>query len=140
MLPGSVERMGAVVSEAVCNERWVAPRIEIPNSMRHPQRLERPVRRRWERAGRKDAEFVVLRLRRITDPFYRSEGTGVGLDKRIKVRGHWRRQYFPSLGHARHADGTMNPASHRLVWIDEHWRGPEDAPLGPLHHATSVVR
>jgi len=108
--------------------------------MRHPQRLERPVRRRWERAGRKDAEFVVLRLRRITDPFYRSEGTGVGLDKRIKVRGHWRRQYFPSLGHARHADGTMNPASHRLVWIDEHWRGPEDGPLGPLHHATSVVR
>jgi hypothetical protein len=107
--------------------------------MRHAVTPDRAHRRRWERAGMK-ADFTVLRLRRIEDPFYRSDGTGVGLDKRVKVRGHWRRQYFPSLGHARNADGTMNPESHRLVWIDQHWRGPEDAPLGAMHSATSVVR
>ncbi len=38
-------------------------------------------------------------------------------DHRWKVRGHWRNQWYPSRG------------VHRPKWIEEHVRGPEDAPL-----------
>lgn len=39
------------------------------------------------------------------------------LDHRWLVRGHWRRQWFPSLG------------VHKLIWIAEHPSGPSDRPL-----------
>ncbi|WP_143545761.1 hypothetical protein [Rhodococcus sp. 14-2470-1a] len=46
--------------------------------------------------------------------------TNVGqrvLDHQWLVRGHWRRQWFPSLG------------VHKLIWIAEHPSGPSDRPL-----------
>jgi hypothetical protein len=108
--------------------------------VRHPTHASRAETRRWYRAKKPILDYTVLRLRRVVDPLYKTPGGGVSLDIRIRVRGHWRRQYYPALGHARNPDGTMNPDSHRLIWIEPFWRGPEDAPLGPLHSATSVVR
>lgn len=35
------------------------------------------------------------------------------------VRGHWRKQYYPSSG------------EHRPLWIEPHIKGPEDKPLKP---------
>lgn len=108
--------------------------------VRHPTHVGRAESRRWYRAKKPVLDYTVLRLRRQVDPLYKTPGGGVSLDIRVRVRGHWRHQYFPSLGHARNPDGTLNPESHRLIWIEPHWRGPEDAPLGPLHSATTVVR
>lgn len=86
-------------------------------------------------------DCTVMRMRRVVNPDgYEYGGTGVPLDHRVKVRGHWRRQWFRSLGPAYDEEGVWNPNSHRLVWIDEHIRGPEDAPMGATRHATLVVR
>lgn len=74
------------------------------------------------------------------DPNYQPTGMGIPLEHRVKVRGHWRRVYVRSLGPARLEDGTMNPDSHRLTWIESHWRGPEEGQLGAMHSATSVIR
>lgn len=95
--------------------------------------------RRWERT-KPDMDLTVLRLRRFSRIGSTETGTGAQLGYRLKVRGHWRRQFFPTLGEARLADGSMNPASHRLVWIETHYRGPDDAPLRISIDATAVTR
>lgn len=104
--------------------------------------VKRADRRRWEHlATRKELlDYTTLRLRRVVDPLYEPQGTGVPLDHRVLVRAHWRRQWVASLGPARLPDGTMDPLTHRLIWIERHWRGPEDGPIGAMHSATSVVR
>lgn len=118
-----------------CWQQIIAPQVHMP---------KRPQQRRWEHmAKRKERlDYTVLRLRRVIDPNHVAYegGGGVPLDHRVRVRPHPRNQYFPSLGPARLPDGRMNPASHRIIWIESHWRGPEDAPLGAMHSATSVVR
>ena len=114
---------------------------EIISKQRHFP--SRPEQKRWDRmAKRKDMlDFTVLRLRRMVDTEHVAyEGGGVPLEHRVKVRAHWTRQFYPSLGPARLPDGRMNPDSHRLIWIESYWKGPEDGPIGPMHSATSVIR
>jgi hypothetical protein len=108
---------------------------------RHDDLTDRPTRRRWERERPgTNLDLQVLRLRRNVYPDAAETGTGSPLGYRVKVRGFWRRQWYPSLGQARLPDGSMNPESHRLVWIEEHWRGPEDGDIRSPLKATSVVR
>lgn len=111
---------------------------------RRDMTIKRPQRRRWERLAQRKPllDYTVLRLRRIVDPLYEAGvvGTGTPLDHRVLVRGHWRNQYIPSLGPARDAQGRQIPETHRLIWIEPHWRGPEDGPIGAMEHATAVVR
>lgn len=107
---------------------------------RHRPEVKRAESRRWARFKRPNLDYCVLRLRRIDNPWQAPTGTGVPLGHQVLVRGHWRNQYHPSLGPARLPDGSQDPMTHRLTWIEPHWRGPEDAPLGALHHATAVVR
>jgi hypothetical protein len=136
-------RPGTVPTPIAMQRRWFLAFMRLMWQeiiVRHPQSVGRAESRRWMRAKKPVLDYTVLRLRREVDPLYKTPGGGVALDMRIRVRGHWRHQYYPSLGEARHADGTMNPESHRLIWIEPFWKGPEDAPLGPLHSATSVVR
>jgi hypothetical protein len=84
-------------------------------------------------------EVSVLRLRRyMPNNHQRGHGDGESLSMTVLVRGHWRRQWFRSLGPARTEDGQWNPESHRLVWIEPHLRG--DGPLGPVRKASVVVR
>lgn len=106
--------------------------------------IKRPQHRRWKDKAKAKPflDYTVLRLRRTVDPLYEATltGTGTPLDHRVLVRGHWRNQYVPSLGPARDAQGNQIPETHRLIWIEAHWRGPEDAPIGAMEHATAVVR
>lgn len=107
------------------------------------EKVDRPLARRWERDAKKKEllDYTVLKLRRVVDPTRHVEtGTGTPLDHRVLVRAHWTRQYYPSLGPARLPGGEMNPESHRLIWIEQHWRGPEDGPMGPTRSATSFTR
>ena len=110
--------------------------------VRHATHEPRHNHRRWERfAKRKPVlDYTVLRLRRVVDPNYKPSGMGLPLDKRILVRGHWKRVHLKAMGPARLPDGRMDPNTHRLKWIEPYWKGPEDGPLGPMHSATSVVR
>ena len=105
----------------------------------HPRLSPKAQKRLVSEFKKPKHEFSVLRLRRTTERTDES-GTGTGLQWRVQTRGHWRRVYVPTLGPARLEDGAFNDDSHRLKWIEPFWRGPLDAPLGPLHKATVIVR
>lgn len=77
--------------------------------------LQRPFRRRLERAGHKARPVRVIELRRS----HCGGGGESGREYHHKwiVRGHWRQQWYPAR------------QVHRPVWIAPHIKGPEDAPL-----------
>ena len=136
---------GTVPSPVAYQRRWFFAFMRLcwqEIIVRRAEPVGRHEHRRWDRmAQRKELlDYTTLRLRRVVDPDYEPTGMGVPLDHRVKVRAHWRRQWIASLGPARLPDGTMDPATHRLVWIEAHWRGPEDGPIGALHSATVVTR
>ncbi|BEL04987.1 hypothetical protein Q0Z83_031780 [Actinoplanes sichuanensis] len=83
------------------------------------QTTPRPERRRTERAGLPPRDVRVIRLRRTVAAARDAEQAGAGRDwqHRWIVRGHWRNQWYPSLG------------DHRPLWIAPYLKGPTDAPL-----------
>jgi len=85
-----------------------------------PGRPTRPVRRRCKRYEFPERNVVVVRLRRPTTPTGdESEPRPVEWSHRWLVGGHWRNQWFPSLG------------VHRQVFISPYVKGPSDKPLIP---------
>jgi hypothetical protein len=81
-------------------------------------------RRRNRRAGVIDpnAPVHVVRLHhRVVDSDAPTSGGGAGTGHKMTVRaatrGHWRKQWYPSV------------EQHRHIWIDPFWRGPEGAPV-----------
>lgn len=136
---------GTVPSPVAFQRRWFFALSRLMWQeivVRHSDREPRQTQRRWDRLAERKAmlDYSTLRLRRVVDPDYVPSGMGIPLEHRVHVRAHPRRQWIPSLGPARLPDGTMDPNTHRLIWVEAHWRGPEDGPIGPLHKATSVVR
>ena len=97
--------------------------------------IPRSERRAVERfTGEKKESFIsVLRLRRARNKA-EHETEGYTLQWRVVVRGHWRRQYYPTLG------PVESDESHRLIWINPHIKGPEDAPIRYNHKVTAIVR
>lgn len=79
--------------------------------------------RKWRRAGIADAaaDVRVVSLRRSLAATAPAAGERAGSERRLSVRfpisGHWRNQWFSSV------------EEHRHIWIDPHWKGPEDAPV-----------
>lgn len=79
--------------------------------------------RRSRRAGilNPGAPVSVVTLRTGPSPDGPSAGQPRGQGRTMTVRsatrGHWRRQWYPSV------------ESHRHIWIDPFWRGPADAPV-----------
>jgi len=122
--------------------RFEWQRILVPETYR-PSRAEH---RRALRAGMKleDGYVKVLRLRRHVEAEARGEqpptGDQLAYDHQWMVRGHPRRQWFPSLGPARNPDGSWNPDSHRQIWIEPFTKGNPYAPLVVGHDVTAVVR
>lgn len=137
---------GEIVAPVSWERRWFLAFMRLcwqEIVVRHPHHEARAERRRWERLAKRKPllDYTVLRLRREFDLNPPAPtGLGVGLDHRVLVREHPRRQWYPSLGPARNPDGSFNRDSHRLIWVEAHWRGPEDAPIGAMHHATAFVR
>lgn len=108
-----------------------------------PAPIDRAGRRRWGRIMEADAKVVHLRRyvprHRATNPDRDEDTEPRRLAYTVTVRGHWRDQWYATLGPAFHEDGTWNPASHRRIWIDAHLRG--DGPLAEgRHQVTAVVR
>ncbi|MDI9941398.1 hypothetical protein SIM91_02125 [Rhodococcus opacus] len=61
---------------------------------------------------------IVVTLRRAQSSRADDDAaTTVQYSHRWMVRGHWRKQRFPSLG------------TNKPIWINEHVKGPDDAPL-----------
>lgn len=107
-----------------CILRLMAQTITV----RSAARPSAPFRRRWEKADLPQRDVVVIRLRR---PKAHPSGDHRDVDwtHRWIVGGHWRQQWYPSLG------------MHRQVWISPYVKGPESKPLVVRRlHAFEFVR
>lgn len=113
--------------------------------------VNRAERKRWARVGRTlpdDGGIKLVKLRKMRRPlapgFDRpdedEDSRRWKLDHRIMVRPFWRQQHYPSLGPARLEDGSMNPESHRRIYIEAFPKGPEWAPFVFKHNVTAVTR
>lgn len=143
---GAVHASSAMVRRfLLAYMRWTWDRILVPRT----HTPKKPERKRFLRAtGRppEDGYVKVLRLRREVEMeeagFDREaiEAAGFKYGHQWQVRGHWRRQYYKTLGPARLPDGSFNQDSHRLVWIDEHLSGNPFGPLIAGHNVSAAVR
>jgi hypothetical protein len=79
--------------------------------------LSRAERRRAQGDGREPPAVRVVRIRHAENHPKPEEGSTARYRVRWTVRGHWRRQWYPSRG------------DHRPVWINPHLKGPDGAPL-----------
>lgn len=97
--------------------------------------------RRWQRTHPRGRPAKVVHLRRYepVEPSAAGQPAAPGrtLDHMVTVRGHWRDQWYRSLGVA-YLAGARNEASHRRIWIDSHTRGEGD--LVDLPAATVIAR
>jgi len=73
--------------------------------------------KRIRRSGNEPSKVRIVDINRRRYASHGREQYAREYDHRWKVRGHWRNQWYPSRG------------VHRPRWIEEHVRGPEDAPL-----------
>jgi hypothetical protein len=142
---------GAVPEGVGYQRRWLFALMRLcwqTYLITEPYRPRRPELRRMKHTALEDGYVKVLRMRRAE---YAHPPTADGssevpeeyrnrLRYRLRTRGHWRRVHVKSLGPARLADGSMDPATHRLRWVDDYWRGPEDAPEVDSYDVTAVVR
>jgi len=96
--------------------------------------ISRPAIRRSERVRSKHKASTNINVVHLRRSSHAGPSTAAGrkLDHRLIVRGHWRNQWFRSLGPA------DDPASHRLIYINPHVRGPEEAPLVIKKKATII--
>jgi hypothetical protein len=72
--------------------------------------------------------YVQLRHRGVPSQDPGGEGTGRSLRHRFVVRGHWRNQWYPSR------------KDHRPIWIDDHLKGPDGAPILDPDKLVNILR
>ena len=100
--------------------------MEIEIVKRESGHLPRQARRDLERKGKPVPKVTVVRLRRTM----REQSTGesdVEWHHRWMVRGHWRRQWYPS------------EQEHKPIYIAAFIKGPEGAPFLPPKEVVKVV-
>lgn len=143
MPEGQVHSSAAVIRRfLLAYFRWTWQRIIVPTTYRP----KRPEMKRGLRGGltMEDGYIKVLRLRREVEHTARfdrgEESDEFTFDHQFMVRGHWRRQWYKSLGPAQLPDGSFNPDSHRLVWIEPFIKGNPYGPLIIGHDVSAAVR
>lgn len=93
----------------------------------------RATRRDARRSGLDRDDVTVIQLRKehhaVVDPsFNDSESEGEHYHVKFVVRGHWRNQWYPSVGR------------HRQIWITPYVKGPDWAPLKLTTRVFELVR
>lgn len=109
-------------SERLAFSKWIctaAMFLEQEIVVAHKESPQRALRRRCERDGIVLPSCHVVTLRReVGEEIHGHDGGGVvEWSHRWVVRGHWRRQFYPSRG------------GHAPVWIHPHVKGPADKPF-----------
>jgi hypothetical protein len=92
-----------------------------------PEKLPRARRRAAQRDGR-PTEVKIMRLRRVQSRPSDELNSPVDWSCRWVVEGHWRNQWYPSLG------------EHRQKWIAGYVKGPEGKPLRDPQRVMGLVR
>ena len=121
----------------LANDRMVWPVTDIeaasrfmrlPVAGREMHRLPRQQRRAAEREGKPVIDIAVVILRREA-PARETQDHESDIEWSCHwlVKGHWRRQWHPSLG------------EHRPIYIDAHLKGDMDKPFRPPRQKLYVV-
>jgi len=114
--------------------RLIAASFELLSQKIFVSRLDKPprsVRRRIQKqTGRKDIKDVAIIEMRVRENTPHPTGTPTEREYSNSwvVRGHWRNQWYSSLG------------IHKAKWIDPHVKGPLDKPLKNIKKVFAVVR
>lgn len=105
-----------VQTMAILKSAWLMMQQEevVDTSETEPSRSSA---KRIRRQGGDPGKVRIVDIKRRQYASQGREQYAREYDHRWKVRGHWRNQWYPSRG------------VHRPKWIEEHVRGPEDAPL-----------
>ncbi len=104
---------------------FLQQRIMVPTRVS----VSRPAFKRIARTERMTESVVnVIKLRSIIRHSTAGEGEPVDWQCRWIVRGHWRDQWYPSLG------------KHQPIFISPFIKGPEDKPLKDAKKLFAVVR
>lgn len=88
---------------------------------REGRRPPRGSARRWKRYDLPERLITVVRLRRPRASRTEGESGPVEWSHQWITSGHWRNQWYPSLG------------LHRQIWISPYLKGPPDKPLLVKH-------
>lgn len=99
---------------------WRLSQQTIITGERQP--ADRPARRRAQRAGRHDPYVTVITLRRAHRQGDDAAPGTREYSHRWLVGGHWRNQWYPSLG------------QHRRIWVNPYVKGPADKELRIRDH------
>lgn len=104
--------------------RWIYTAMHLMSqklAMRVEHTPPRATRKRMEREHIPLTPLLqVVTLRRMEEARQRDpQGAEIGWHWQWRVTGHWRRQWYPS------------EQTHKLVWIEEYVKGPEDKPFKP---------
>lgn len=91
-----------------------AQKLGTPQKIHPPRATRRRIEHEWP--DRPDSMISLITLRR-TNVKHDDEPKDVPWTRRWMVRGHWRKQYYPST------------KSHGWKYIYEYIKGPEDKPL-----------
>lgn len=109
---------------------WRLARQLVPTKEPLPRQL-----RRQRARVRRTEDVTIIKLRRLRHGKYDdAEVSEVEYRFQWIVRGHWRNQYYPSLG------PKEDPQSHRQIWINPYMKGPEDKPIKPVKRAFEFTR
>lgn len=93
----------------------------LPGEIHRPNNSNR---RKWSTFRANVGDIKVTHYRRYV-PRRRKKGEGDGtfLLGTQKVDGHFKWQWYKTLGPAYNEDGTWNRSSHRRIWVDGYERG-----------------
>lgn len=103
--------------------------------VRTAERAPKAARKDARRHGVEADHVTVIRLRKTESLAYDPtpttddwDGEGRHYSVQFVVRGHWRNQWYKSLG------------EHRQIWISPYVKGPEDAPFQPSKRVYELTR
>lgn len=120
---GSAEYDPGRVTDMLHEIRWIYTAMHLMSqklAAKNSQTAQRPTRRRMQKA---QAPFVpivkVITLRRMEQKGVPGPSREVDWQYQWPVSGHWRKQFFPSIG------------EHRLVFIESYVKGPPEKPMKP---------
>lgn len=109
---------------------WRLSRQIVPTKEPLPRALRRDRKRHYRT---EDVTIITLRRQRHPNDFEHEPGE-VDWKWQWVVRGHWRNQYYSTLGE------VGDPQAYRQIWIMPFMKGPEDAPIKPVKRAFEFTR
>jgi hypothetical protein len=117
----SVESIAANPDDHIAILNKLRASIQLEQFAFSPHTTSRPRPTLKQQSAKRWKEYPAIEIvnLRLPEKKEHPESEGRAISIQFYVKGHLRKQWYPS------------EKTHKLIWIDEHIRGPKDAPLKP---------